>query len=158
MKKFLMIVSCFALMLVAFDAKSAPVSNTASEQFNINKIAYVDMQEVLKNSKEYNDITKERKAKIDELAKFVNAAKEEIKKQSTEEKQIELEKKYNKELQNRKEKIEKEFSIKIATLEKNINDAITSAAKAQGYSIVLSKNVVFFGGKDITDTVKKAVK
>ena len=158
MKKFLMILSCFLFFMFAYEVQSATVSNTTSEQFNINKVAYVDMQEVLKNSKQYESITKERKAAIDGLAKFVDAAKKEIIKQSTEEQQIELEKKYNKELQNRKEKIEKEFSTKIAALEKNINDAISSTAKAQGYSIVLSKNVVFFGGKDITDAVKKAVK
>ncbi len=158
MKKFLMLMSCFVLIMFAYDAKCATVANSVSEQFNINKVAYVDMQEVLKNSKQYSDITKERKAKIEELAKFVDAAKKEIIKQSTEEKQKELEKKYNDELKSRKERIEKEFAAKIAALEKNINDAISTTAKAQGYSIVLSKNVVFYGGKDITDSVKKSVK
>ena len=158
MKKFLMIASCFVLLIFACKAECAQLANSSSDQFNINKVAYVDMQEVLKSSKHYADITKERKVAIDSLARFINTAKEEIKKQSTEEKQIELEKKYNKELQNRKEKIEKEFATKISALEKEINDAISSTAKAQGYSIVLSKNVIFFGGKDITDSVKKAVK
>ena len=158
MRKVLILIICFVCFLFSYEVKSATVSNACSEQFNINKVAYVDMQEVLKNSKQYNEITKARKAEIAQLAKFVDAAKKEIIKQSTEEKQRELEKKYNEELKNRKEKVEKEFSEKISALEKNISDAISITAKAQGYSIVLSKNVVFYGGKDITEAIKKSVK
>ncbi len=158
MKKILMFTICFILLAFSYEAQSAPVANTTSEQFNINKIAYVDMQEVLKHSKQYAEITKQRKEEIKKLTEFVDSAKKEILKQSTEEKQKELENIYNTELKNRKEKNEKEFAAKISALEKNINEAISSIAKAQGYSIVLSKSIVFFGGKDITDAVKKAVK
>ena len=95
MKKILIVTACFILMLFAYNVKSAPVSNVSSEQFNAAKVAYVDMQEVLKNSKQYAVIEKERKEQIEILAKFVDGAKKEILKQSTEEKQKELEKMYN---------------------------------------------------------------
>ncbi len=42
-------------------------------------------------------------------------------------------------------------------LDKDIRDAIQKVAKQQGVSIVLSREVVLYGGVDLTDQVVKAV-
>ena len=45
----------------------------------------------------------------------------------------------------------------IGGLEKDIRAAVEKVAKAQGISIVLSREVVLYGGVDITDQVIKAI-
>ncbi len=45
----------------------------------------------------------------------------------------------------------------IGGLEKDIRSAVEKVAKEQGISIVLNREVVLYGGKDLTDDVVKAI-
>ena len=54
--------------------------------------------------------------------------------------------------------MEKNYANKLSAIDKTISAKITEQAKAGGYDIVLAKGVVLYGGTDITDAVKKAVK
>jgi outer membrane protein len=155
------------LCLVFFSVSTAFAAGSA---FNV---AFVDRQLVLDEYKETESIEQDlkkaqddRQIKIDERKKALDlelkAFKElEEKKDPESEKKkevmkAELEKKfaelkdlhetYMRELQT----IEKKY---VNTLKAKIHDAIKEVGKKNGYSVVLEKEAVYFGGKDITDDV-----
>ena len=61
-------------------------------------------------------------------------------------------------MSNKKQAIDKNYATKLEAIDKSISAQIASQAKLGGYYIVLAKGVVLYGGTDITDAVKKAVK
>ena len=73
-------------------------------------------------------------------------------------KKQELSVKYNKQLNEKREKIAKEYMAKQQKIQDEISKIIADQAKAKGYDIVVSKGVVLYTSKDITDDVIKAVK
>jgi outer membrane protein len=64
-------------------------------------------------------------------------------------------KRYEAELRPEKEAVEKLDKELSAKLKRQIEAAIQDVAKAKGYSVVVDKQVVLFGGEDITDDVLK---
>ena len=54
--------------------------------------------------------------------------------------------------------MDKNYASKLKTIDNTISSKITEQAKTGGYDLVLAKGVVLYGGTDITDAVKKAVK
>ena len=96
--------------------------------------------------------------KKNQLVKFINNAGADIKKQTDPKMKEELAKKYEKELNAKKEANAKAYKTKLQAIDKSISDTITSQAKAMGYDMVLTKGVVLYGGDDITEAVSKVVK
>ena len=47
---------------------------------------------------------------------------------------------------------------KVQEIDKDVSNTIIQAAKEKGYKSVVAKNVVIYGGDDITDEVIKIVK
>ena len=122
------------------------------------KVAVVDVQKVVANSAQVKDLKEEQKKKGQELAKFIETAKNNITKETDEKKKKALEEKYNKEFQSKREAIAKNYEIKLLAIDKNISSVIDEKAKANGYNLVLAKGVVLSGGTDITEEISKAVK
>ena len=54
--------------------------------------------------------------------------------------------------------MDKSYAAKLTAIDNNISKQIETQAKAAGYDIVLAKGAVLYGGSDITEAVKKAVK
>lgn len=125
---------------------------------DVKKIAVVDVQAVVNKSAQVQALRKEREAKSQELAKFINNAGADIKKQTDPKKKEELAKKYEKELIAKKEANAKAYKTKLQAVDKSISDTINAQAKAMGYDMVLTKGVVLYGGDDITEAVSKVVK
>ena len=67
-------------------------------------------------------------------------------------------KKYNTEFAKKKTEIAKNYQTKLQAIDKSITDTIAAQAKAKGYTMVISKGVVVYGGDDITAEIQKAVK
>lgn len=149
----------FTLVLGAFIAGSA-INNVAisAASLPVFKIAVVDVQKVVSNSAQVAQLKESQKAKLQDLSAFVKRAKAEVDatKDATQKKA--LEDKYNKELNDRKNKIDKEYAESLSNIDNNISDVVTTTAKNQNYNIVLAKGVVLFGGDDITNEIAKAVK
>jgi len=122
------------------------------------KVAVVDVPQIVKDSKQLQQLKEEQKQKIQELAKYVQTAKTNISSEKDATKKKSLEEKYTKELATKKSNIEKDYAKKLKVIDKNISDAIEAQAKAGNYNLVLTKGVVLSGGEDITKAVSAAVK
>lgn len=119
-------------------------------------IAVVDVQKIVENSPAINAIKVERKNKFDELAKFVEKAKADVAKETNVSKKKTLEDGYNKELNVRKDAIDKEYVQKLSEVDKSITALINT--KSSNCDLVLTKSSVIKGGVDITEEILKELK
>lgn len=146
----------FALTLSAFvigmTVNNYAISNVPS------KIAVVDVQKVVAASTQVKNLKAEREKKIQGLASFVKTARETVAKETDAKKKKALEDKYNKELNAKKEAIQKDYTNKLTAIDKSMTAIIAQKAKAANYDIVLAKGMVLYGGTDITAEIEKAVK
>ena len=124
----------------------------------ITKIAVVDVQQVVNSSSQVQNLKKEQQAKAKEIVAFVEKARKDVAATTDVKKKQALEDKYNKELNTKKAAMDKNYTIKLEAIDKAISAQIANQAKAANYDIVLAKGVVLYGGTDITEAVKKAVK
>ncbi len=145
-----------ALVLGAF-VIGFSVNNFAMSDVT-SKIAVVDVPQVVSSSSQVQALRKEQQAKAKEIVAFVEKARKEVAATTDVKKKQALEEKYNKELNNKKAAMDKNYASKLSAIDNTISAKINEQAKAGGYDIVLAKGVVLYGGTDITDAVKKAVK
>ena len=131
---------------------------TSASMAATQNIAVVDVPAVVAKSAQVAALKKEQQAKMQELEKWLKAAQEDVQKQQTKEGKEKLLKKYNADFAKKKEAIAKDYTTRLQAVDKSITDTIATQAKLKGYSMVISKGVVVFGGDDITADVKKVVK
>ncbi len=145
-----------ALTLSAFvigmTVNNFAVSNVPS------KIAVVDVQKVVSSSTQVKNLRAERAAKVKDLADFVKTARANVAKETNATKKKALEDKYNKELNQKRNAIQNDYSKKLAAIDKSISSVIAQKAKAANYDIVIAKGVVLYGGTDITAEITKSIK
>jgi len=118
----------------------------------------VDVNEVVKNYDKVNTLKEKQKAEVADLRKFVEDARKKVAEEKDADKKKKLETAYNQELQTRKKAINGEYQKQLADIDKNINLVTSNIAKSNNYDLVLTKNSVLYGGKDITNDVLKALK
>jgi len=151
--------SKFILIIVLVLGIGVTINNFALSKANSNSnIAVVNVQEIIKNYDKVNILKDQQKAKLDELKKFVADAKTKISEEKNTTKKKTLEDNYNKELQARKTTINTEYQIQLADINKNITNTINNIGKKNNYDLILVKNSVLYGGKDITADVLKYLK
>lgn len=121
-------------------------------------VAIVDVPQVVNASAQVQALKKEQQAKADEIIKFVEKARKDVASITDASKKKAAEDKYNKELVAKKEKMDQEYTEKLKAIDTSISNQIQTKAKADGYSLVLSKGIVLYGGQDITAEIIKVVK
>lgn len=146
----------FALGLSAFIIGMS-VNNFAMSDVT-NRIAVVDVQKVVASSAQVKALKADREAKLKDLAAFVQTARTNVNKEKDATKKKALEDKYNKELNAKRNAIQKDYTNKLTNIDKSISATIAQKAKAANYSMVLAKGVVLYGGDDITAEIQKVVK
>ncbi len=122
------------------------------------KIAVVDLQKVVASSKQVKVLKDEQYKKATELEKWLDVAKKDIEKQSTDENKQKLIKKYDSELAKKRDANTKEYTRKLNEIDASVSQVITNYAKSKSYDMVLAKSNVLFGGIDITSEIIKLVK
>ncbi len=123
-----------------------------------SKIAVVDVSSVVSASSQVKALKKDQEAKTKEIVAFIEKARKDVAATTDVKKKQALEDKYNKELASKKAAMDKNYATKLSAIDTAISKQIEAQAKAGGYDIVLAKGAVLYGGSDITEAVKKAVK
>ena len=123
-----------------------------------SKIAVVDVTSVVGASSQVKALKKDLEAKTKEIVVFIEKARKDVAATTDVKKKQALEEKYNKELAAKKAAMDKNYATKLSAIDDSISKQIEAQAKAGGYDIVLAKGAVLYGGSDITEAVKKAVK
>lgn len=123
-----------------------------------DKIAVVDLQKIVSNFSQVKQLKQDHSKKMDELNKIIVNARGEISTQTDPAKILELEEKYTKEFNAKKEALEKDYNSKLAAIEKNIKTEVEKKAQKDSYNYVFAKSVVLYGGKDITNELLNSVK
>ena len=122
-----------------------------------NEVTFVDVQKVVASSGQVKQLKKEQEAKAKELRTFVEKAKKEVAAVSDTDKKQALAEKYDKEYVAKTEKLKKNYTDKLQIIEKSISSVIAQQAQLKGYDMVVTKDVVLYGTKDITEDVIKIV-
>ena len=148
MKKILSILAVSSMMLssVAFAAPEP------------QKIAVVDIQKVVSASAQVKALKASQEAKNKELAAFIKKAQEDVNKQTDVNKKKSLSESYEKQLKTKREANIKDYTTKLKAADANITAQIGKKATELGYTMVIPKSTVIWGGDDITETVLKGIK
>lgn len=126
--------------------------------FADDKIAVVDLQQIVSNSSQVKALKQEHNRKVSDLDKILVNARGEIANETDQAKVLMLEDKYMKEFAAKKEALERDYNSRLSAIEKNIKSEITRKAQKDGYDYVFAKSVVLFGGKDITGELLNNIK
>ena len=134
---------------------SMTINTVMAHDFNV---AIVDVPQLVSSSAQVQALKKEQQTKAEEMVKFIEKARKDVADITDANKKKAAEDKYNKEFQAKKEKMDKEYADKLKAIDDSISKQINDQAKAKGYDLVLSKNMVLYGGKDITAELVKSIK
>lgn len=149
--------SKFLTITLAILALGLATANVASAKDEAGfSVAVIDTQQIVAKAPQISSLNAEQRKKLGELDKAIQNAKADLAKQTDEAKRKDLEAKYTKELNAKKDTIEQDYAKKLAVIDKKINETII--AKSKGYNMVLAKGIVLKGGTDITGEVLKALK
>lgn len=136
----------FGLNNVAFSSAAAP------------KIAYINVSKLLQTSKVLKAAEDQRTRDTKEMLKWYDNASAEIQKQTSASAKQNMVKKYEADLTKKKKAIKDAYSKKVVEVDKQLDTVISQKAKSLGYTLVLRKDSVLFGGDDITNQIVPLVK
>ena len=131
---------------------------SVGEVFAEDKIAVVDLQQLVSNSSQVKQLKQEHSKKLAELDKIIVNARGEIANEKDQAKILLLEDKYMKEFNTKKEALERDYNNRLSAIEKNIKTEISKKAQNDDYDYVFAKSVVLYGGKDIKNELIKNIK
>ena len=153
MNKKIIIVATIAFVSGVF------LNNFAMSEVPSNyKIAVVDVQKVVSNSKQVLSLQAEQNKKAEELKTAIKNAQMEIAKETDDTKKQQLAKKYENDISYIRNSNEKNYEKELSEIDKSITKTIQDESKKAGYDLVLAKGVVLYGGDDITESIAKIVK
>ena len=118
-----------------------------------NSIAVVDLQKLVSNSEQVKQLKQEHSKKMEELNKIIVNARGAIANETDSAKLVQLEEKYTREFNTKKQALEKDYNTRLSNIEKSIQAEIEKKAQKDKYNYVFAKSVVLYGGKDITSEI-----
>lgn len=122
------------------------------------KIAVVDIQKVVASSSQVKTLKAAQEAKNKELTNFIKKAQAEVNKQTDVNKKKSVAAQYEKQLVAKREANAKDYANKLKAIDANITAQIGKKATEMGYTMVLPKSAVIYGGDDITATILQVIK
>lgn len=119
------------------------------------KVAVVDVTKVMEQSKDIKNLKASQDKQLKELQTLISKAQNEIANTQDQNKALELQLNYGKEIETKRNSIDEEYSKKIVQITSNIKNLISTQAKKTDYNLVLPTGMVLSGGEDITENVIK---
>ncbi|HSA06154.1 MAG TPA: OmpH family outer membrane protein [Candidatus Gastranaerophilales bacterium] len=120
--------------------------------------AVVDMNKIRETYSLAQQLTADKKVKEKELQKFIETGKKQLLNAKTAQEKKTLQDSLNQQLNTKRNALVKDQNQKWSKLEKTVMNCIKEIAVSGKYDMVLSKQVVFYGGYDITDEVLAKLK
>ena len=148
MKKYIFTLMLLALILVF----NVNVSEAAEQ-----KIAVVDVPRVVAQSQQVQALNKAQEAKVAELEKWIEVVKKDVEKQKTQEGKEKLFNKYKESYNVKKQELVANGQTQMQVIMNTVSETIAEQAKTKGYTMVITSNIVVYGGDDITEDVLKAL-
>ena len=96
--------------------------------------------------------------KVQELNLWLQNAQNEVNTERDKERQQALLQKYNAEFALKRRDIALQYQQELKTVSDNISQTVAKEAEKKGYSMVIAKNIVVYGGVDITENIAKIIK
>lgn len=122
------------------------------------KVAVVDATKIVANSSAVKNLRAEQEKKMKEMQTTIEKARTEISKETDSAKIAQLQEKYRTQINQQKIALDTDYNNKLTQIDTDIRNAVVEKAKSLNYDLVLPKNIVFFGGDDITDVIAKDIK
>ena len=151
-KKISFLFVCLMAFALGYSINNIAISDTPP------KIAVVDLQKILSNSTKVQQLKADQEKKVTEIQNTLQKAQTEISNEKDPKKIAELEEKYRNEINNKKLALDEEYNKKLSQIDTEVRATVTEKAKNLNYNLVLPKNIVFYGGEDITDVIAKDIK
>ena len=153
-KKILVAFTVLAAVIIGASVNNIALSDNSGEI----KVATVDLSQLITHSSSVQALKATHEKQMNEIEKTLEQARDEITKESNPDKIAELEEKYRREINDKKLKMDKDYNEKLMEIDKNIKAQVAEKAKSMHYSVVLPKNIVLFGGDDITNQIAQSIK
>lgn len=152
------VLAFFALFLAIITGVS--VNNIAFSSSNAGtiKLGTVDLSQLITNSQSVKTLKSTHEKQLAEIEKTLEQARIEIANETNPDKIAQLEEKYRKDVSDKKFQMDKNYNDKLMEIDKNIKAQVAQKAKELNYTVVLPKNMVLFGGEDITSQIAKSIK
>ena len=151
-KKISFLFICLMAFALGYSINNIAISDTAP------KVAVVDVQQLVANSAQVKQLRTEQENKVKQMQATIDKARAEISKETDPNKIASLEGKYRNQINEQKVALDKEYNDKLVKIDSDIRTAVIEKARGLNYSLVLPKNMVLFGGDDITDVIAKDFK
>src|SRR5574344_1256464 len=139
--KLMVTIAAIAVGLTGVNSAMAATDNSIdnlSMASSSYKIAVVDVQQVVASSAQVATLKKDQEAKAKDLISFIEKARKDVAAVKDEKAKATLEQKYNKELNTRKEAMDKAYAAKLSEIDTSISKQITTIAKSKGYNMVIA--------------------
>ena len=149
---FWLILLCLVAFTAGYSINSKAISDTGY------RVAVVDVQQLVGKSSQLSLLKQDQQRKLSEMQKTVEQAKKEMTNESDPAKIAQIEEKYRNQINNQKAALDKEYNTKLKQIDTDIKTITISKAKEMKYNLVLPKNIVLFGGDDITGEIAKSIK
>lgn len=151
-KKFHIAVIVALAFGLGYSVNNIAISDTAP------KVAVVDTTKIVTNSASVKALKTDQERKVKAMQTTIEKARTEISKETDPAKLVQLEEKYRNEINQQKIALDTEYNRRLTQIDTDIKKAVAEKAKGMNYDLVLPKNIVFFGGDDITDIIAKDIK
>ena len=122
------------------------------------RVATIDVARIAAGSSALAELNQKQQADMMEIQKWVKEAQAEVKKQKSKQQRDELAKKFDEELMQKQQALQKEYSATLKNIDTEISGIIQKKARSKGYGVVLAKDSVIVGGTEITDDILELVK
>ena len=146
------IIACVLVFFVGYNMNDVAVS------FPRYKVAVIDVPEVLSKSSEIQALKRSQDKEMEELNTLISKAQNELLNEHDRNKLLQKESEYRKQIEAKKQTMDKEYNSKLAKINDNIKVLISKEAKKSNYNLVLPTGIVLSGGDDITDNIVKQIK